>query len=99
MEERRIFDSIRPTIRDLATLSRQNRPDLAGDVGGLGAAHGHHLFAALSGAVSAFQSGPDLLGSSSHLHDEPILGRGEGGRDAIVREKSGAITIALAAAS
>ena len=38
----------------------------------LGAAHGNHLFVALSAPVPALRARADLLGFAAHLHDEPL---------------------------
>src|SRR6267143_4373284 len=72
MEKRRFFVGFGRARVWLESLSRQNRADFACDLGCLGAAHGDHLFVALSPAISALQSGPYFLGIAPDLHDQPL---------------------------
>ena len=72
MEKRRLLVEIGPPRADLGSLPRQDRPDVARHLGGLGAAHGDNLFAALPVAVSALQHRPHFLGAAPHLHDESV---------------------------
>src|SRR3977135_3020831 len=72
MEKRRFFVGFGRAGVYLESLSRQNRADFARHLGCLGAAHGDHLFVALSAAISALQSGTYFLGVAPDLHDEPL---------------------------
>src|SRR5437763_6107322 len=82
MEKRRLLVEIGPARADLGALQGQDRSDFARDLGGLGAAHGDYLFAAVRVAVPALQHRADFLGAAADLHDESVRWENRSGRAA-----------------
>src|SRR6266852_5587650 len=75
MEKHACLLGVGATGAELGPLPRSDRADTSRDLGGLDSAHGDYLFASVRAAVSAFQSGIDLLGLAVDLHDKSIFGK------------------------
>src|SRR5205823_11665175 len=80
MEKQRCLAPAGEAVFYLGALQGQNRPDLARYLGGLGAADGDYLFAAISVAVPALQHRADFLGAAADLHDQSVRWKNRSGR-------------------
>ncbi len=72
VEKQRYFDASSARSLHLEALSRQDFPDVAGDLGGLDSVDGYHLFAPARTPVSAVRPRAFVLGPAADLHDEPL---------------------------